>query len=676
MNNLKKQIKIDEYNKIVLCNDPDIYYIDNFLSDEECNHFITIKKDEFKRALVSSNGTTGIECNMRTNTNAWVQHDYDNITLNIGNRVSELVNMPLNNAESFQVIHYSESQQYFNHYDSWTHDYSEQTLNCIKNGGPRLLTALLYLNDVEEGGGTHFSKLDIIVRAIKGRLLVFENVYKGGHFKHVLSEHAGMPVIKGEKYAINLWYRECSYTELYSNYNPFYYNNVYLENNNNSLLSCLIQDINYIKYYDNFITADEYQLIMNNVSFNELNKRQDCWIDIEKLPSITKKIESLIGINSCFFENYNAILYRKSDHHYTFLDGYDLTSEIGKKYCEKIGQRMYTVVLFLTNKCIYMFNNLNIFYESKQNGLLIYKNTIDNTNKHNDRMLHTIINNEDNIIINLYIREKDLEDNVISNIISIIPEIDENNNENYTETYNEFLQMFKNNKINGTFYKHKSFEYVGKVEMSIINKYLSQIILKKEQNQNSILFRNELLDNNYDFSEFSPLVINNVLDKNVLNIFKDYYNETISKSLFDLGDIQSNRYKEGNEIMSRILQFELLPLIETILKKKVKPTYTYISAYIKDSDLPPHTDRPDCEYTVSFLVNKPDNSNWPIYVHKVKQYKKYVGKYEFTPQKNECIEVDCDSGGLMMFCGTDHIHYREKLDFDFYNVLLLHYCSL
>jgi hypothetical protein len=250
------------------------------------------------------------------------------------------------------------------------------------------------------------------------------------------------------------------------------------------------------------------------------------------------------------------------------------------------------------------------------------------------------------------------------------------NIENYNETYNEILDLFKNNKINGRFYKHKSFEYVGRIEMDIISKYVSQIILEKEQQPKSMLFRSELLNDNYDFSEFSPLVINNVLHENVLNIFKEYYNETISKSLFDLGDTQSNRYKEGNEIMSRILQYELLPLIETLLKKKLKPTYTYISGYIKDSDLPPHTDRPECEYTVSFIVNKPENSNWPIYVHKVKQTQKYVGKYDFTPPKNECIEVDCNSGGLMLFCGTDHIHYREKLDYDFYYVLLLHYCSL
>ena len=128
--------------------------------------------------------------------------------------------------------------------------------------------------------------------------------------------------------------------------------------------------------------------------------------------------------------------------------------------------------------------------------------------------------------------------------------------------------------------------------------------------------------------------------------------------------------------MSRFLHYELLPLIEKITNKKLKPTYTYLSAYVKDADLPAHTDRPDCEYTVSFVVDKPENSYWNIYVHRTKQPIKHKGRYDFTPPLEECEAVDCCSGGLMMFQGTDHIHFREKLDFDYYNILLLHYCSV
>ena len=108
----------------------------------------------------------------------------------------------------------------------------------------------------------------------------------------------------------------------------------------------------------------------------------------------------------------------------------------------------------------------------------------------------------------------------------------------------------------------------------------------------------------------------------------------------------------------------------------MKPTYTYLSAYVKGADLPPHTDRPDCEYTVSFVIDKPEGSNWNIYVHKPQQPVKHKGRYNIKPSLEECEPVDCDAGGLMLFQGTDHIHFREKLDHDYYNILLLHYCSI
>ena len=71
-----------------------------------------------------------------------------------------------------------------------------------------MVTALVYLNDVEKGGHTKFTKMDLSVEAKKGRILVFHNCEKGTNIVHNLSEHAGTPVLAGEKYAFNLWFRQ------------------------------------------------------------------------------------------------------------------------------------------------------------------------------------------------------------------------------------------------------------------------------------------------------------------------------------------------------------------------------------------------------------------------------------------------------------------------------------
>jgi len=208
--------------KVILSNDPLIFTIDNFLSDLECDHFIKLSTGKFEKSKVNSNDgpTLGVG---RTSSGCWIKHNETSITEKIGLRIAKLVNMPLENAEQYQIIHYGLNEEYWRHYDSWKHDNSQTTLIPMKYGGARVLTALVYLNDVEEGGGTNMSKLNITVMPKKGRICVFENVYKGTNIRHELSEHAGMPIIKGEKYAFNLWFKECNRNMLYSKFNPKYY---------------------------------------------------------------------------------------------------------------------------------------------------------------------------------------------------------------------------------------------------------------------------------------------------------------------------------------------------------------------------------------------------------------------------------------------------------------------
>lgn len=193
---------------------PLIATFDNFITDEECNHIINIAKPSLTRSVVSSNNG-GILSKGRTSKNTWIKHNTDNITKNIAKKICELVNKPIETAESFQVIHYNESQEYKPHYDGWEHDYNNpKNIRCLKTGGQRILTVLCYLNDVEEGGSTSFPKLKLNIIPEKGKLVIFENVYENTNKRHELSLHSGMPVIKGEKYAFNLWFREMDRTTI------------------------------------------------------------------------------------------------------------------------------------------------------------------------------------------------------------------------------------------------------------------------------------------------------------------------------------------------------------------------------------------------------------------------------------------------------------------------------
>jgi prolyl 4-hydroxylase len=69
----------------------------------------------------------------------------------------------------------------------------------------------MYMKDVEEGGETSFPRWlnaetgeALKVKPEKGKAIIFYMVNPDGNLED-LTHHAGLPVIKGEKYFSNLW---------------------------------------------------------------------------------------------------------------------------------------------------------------------------------------------------------------------------------------------------------------------------------------------------------------------------------------------------------------------------------------------------------------------------------------------------------------------------------------
>jgi prolyl 4-hydroxylase len=196
------------YQSQVLHNKPRVEIIDNFIDVSMCAHLIEASYDKLERAQVVG-GNNSILSEVRTGSNFFLRHDYSERTKELGERISKMVNIPLSHAEQYQIIYYGENQEYKPHFDSFDTSTDVEWNNLAPSGGgQRILTFLMYLNTVEEGGGTIFPELDLIVQAKQGRIVIFEDVLPGTITPHPLALHGGMPVIKGEKWAVNLWFHE------------------------------------------------------------------------------------------------------------------------------------------------------------------------------------------------------------------------------------------------------------------------------------------------------------------------------------------------------------------------------------------------------------------------------------------------------------------------------------
>ena len=663
----------------LLNNTPKIYTITNFLNDDDCKHFINISRDKIKPALVSGD-KQGFVSNGRSGQNHWIIHNTDNITKMIGEKIAQQVGIPLENAEAFQVIYYDKTQEYRQHYDGWLFDGSEKSRRNMKYGGQRMKTALVYLNDVEEGGGTKFTKLNLEVNAEKGKLLVFENVYNGTNKRHELSEHAGMPVIEGEKWAFNLWFREESREKLYNykvdnslNLDYEYQEEIIVSNENLELSDNEID--NEIKTYQNALSSDDILKIMMNCSFED-KERATCWINKTEIPEIINKIEELVKIDSEYFESMCVTKYRPKVFHRDHQDAYDLTTEKGIANTSQTGQRLMTMTGFFSETMV-TFPKLEKQFQMEKGDLLVYNNCYNESNKRNENMIKNYAAKEESpssmLLFNIYIREKSRTKLGILKITNGIIEskIEEKQEIKCNLSSRELIDMiytrnlFENLRIPG-------FKLINKAPIDYVVDTLSKIKNLRDDLNNGFL--NPVnLEKEYFIDEYNPVVVEDVINPDIHQLVDEYFKTNIKNGVYPFGDRQSNRYKLIDEIMTRLLHLEFLPLIEKIVGKKMEATYTYISAYVKGADLPPHTDRPECEFTCSYIIGKPINTNWNIYLHKTKQPEKYKGRYDFTPPKEECIAVDCNQNGLMIFNGTDHIHYREPLEHEYYNVVLLHY---
>ena len=69
----------------------------------------------------------------------------DPLVAAVAQRIAHSVSMPLSHSENLQVLWYGPGNEYGAHFDAYD-VCSETGQRCTRNGGQRMITALIYLN--------------------------------------------------------------------------------------------------------------------------------------------------------------------------------------------------------------------------------------------------------------------------------------------------------------------------------------------------------------------------------------------------------------------------------------------------------------------------------------------------------------------------------------------------
>ncbi|ANU08816.1 hypothetical protein A6F65_02538 [Paraurantiacibacter namhicola] len=179
----------------------DLYRIRGFLDRNECRRLVKV----IDRKIGPSTLFKGTEIDgFRTSsTHYFAAGDPDTTALET--KIDALLGLPHMLAETTQGQRYMAGQQ-FKHHQDFFHETEAYWQDERRRGGQRTWTAMVYLNEPEEGGATDFKDVGVAIPPERGAIIVWNNMGRDGRPNHQ-TLHAGTPVIAGSKYVITQWYR-------------------------------------------------------------------------------------------------------------------------------------------------------------------------------------------------------------------------------------------------------------------------------------------------------------------------------------------------------------------------------------------------------------------------------------------------------------------------------------
>lgn len=136
----------------------------------------------------------------------------------IDDRIAEGLGIHWSYSESIQAQRYDVGQEFKPHHDYFAPGTLDYKAYC-QFMGQRTWTFMVYLNDVEQGGGTRFRKLDRIFVPQQGKALIWNNLNADGSVNPD-TIHQGLKVRAGVKYIITKWFRERGWGEMFRSPEP------------------------------------------------------------------------------------------------------------------------------------------------------------------------------------------------------------------------------------------------------------------------------------------------------------------------------------------------------------------------------------------------------------------------------------------------------------------------
>ncbi len=152
------------------------------------------------------------------------------------------------------------------------------------------------------------------------------------------------------------------------------------------------------------------------------------------------------------------------------------------------------------------------------------------------------------------------------------------------------------------------------------------------------------------FQEMEYAPVGRLLHPFHISALRRYYCHQLRTGKLRLGDSQSpRRYVSYNDPVARFFHQQLTSAVSAFAGERVKPSYVYLASYQEGATLPTHTDREQCEFSVTLCLDYAPEPRcatpWPLLLHK----------------KSGKVTVFQAIGDALLYRGCQVPHSREAL---------------
>ncbi|MGN6591017.1 MAG: prolyl hydroxylase family protein [Sphingomicrobium sp.] len=180
----------------------ELFIVRGFLDEATCSALIGLIDDNRRPSTIADD--VGI-ANFRTSETCDLDWHVP-IVGEVDRKIAALLDLPLQASEPLQGQRYAPGQEFKPHTDTFEPGGYDFLVHTAESG-QRTWTAMIYLNEPDDGGATRFKRIGKTVQPETGKLLAWNNLLPNGR-PNPATLHQGMKVRRGTKYVLTKWFRQ------------------------------------------------------------------------------------------------------------------------------------------------------------------------------------------------------------------------------------------------------------------------------------------------------------------------------------------------------------------------------------------------------------------------------------------------------------------------------------